>query len=218
MLHSHRSYLWGGLLWVTFSLDGAHKPGHVNVLKMNILDNGRPSYLYPCQNSIQVKENFSCQSHYKTNFPIFGQRIGLEEADAMGETVFQHTSADEKPAYSIEEQAFLQIMEKEVYQEDTNSLVAPLPFRSPRPCLPNNKRQAIQRLVSVCHTLKKRPEMRKQFVDFMQNIFDNGHAEPVPPLDEQEECWYLPFFGVYHPHKPDQIRVVFDSSARHHCL
>lgn len=25
--------------------------------------------------------------------------------------------------------------------------------------------------------------------------------------------WYLPHFGVYHPKKPDQIRVVFDSSA-----
>eukprot|EP00064_Thunnus_orientalis_P013841 superscaffoldBa00002314_g13882 len=50
----------------------------------------------------------------------------------------------------------------------------------------------------------------------MQNIFDNGYAEPAPPLKEQEECWYLPLFGVYHPHKPDQIRVVFDSSAHHH--
>lgn len=50
----------------------------------------------------------------------------------------------------------------------------------------------------------------------MQNIFDNGHAEPAPPPKDQEECWFLPFFGVYHPYKSDQIRVVFDSSARHH--
>lgn len=25
--------------------------------------------------------------------------------------------------------------------------------------------------------------------------------------------WYLPLFGVYHPKKPNKIRVVFDSSA-----
>ncbi|KAK7945831.1 hypothetical protein WMY93_001559 [Mugilogobius chulae] len=51
--------------------------------------------------------------------------------------------------------------------------------------------------------------------DFMQSLFDNGHAEIAPPLSEEEECWYLPFFGVYHPRKPEQIRVVFDSSAQH---
>lgn len=57
--------------------------------------------------------------------------------------------------------------------------------------------------------------MQRHFVDFMQNIFDRDHAEPAPPLKEGEECWYLPSFGVYHPRKPDQIRVVFDSSAQH---
>lgn len=30
-----------------------------------------------------------------------------------------------------------------------------------------------------------------------------------------QECWYLPLFGVYHPRKPERIRVVFDSSAKH---
>lgn len=28
-----------------------------------------------------------------------------------------------------------------------------------------------------------------------------------------KEHWYLPTFGVYHPQKPEQIRVKFDSSA-----
>ncbi len=48
----------------------------------------------------------------------------------------------------------------------------------------------------------------------MQNIFDRDHAEVVPPLREGQETWYLPIFGVYHPQKPGQIRVVFDSSAQ----
>lgn len=49
----------------------------------------------------------------------------------------------------------------------------------------------------------------------MQKIFDSNQAELAPPLKENQECWYLPTFGVYHPKKPDQIRVVFDSSAKH---
>ena len=59
----------------------------------------------------------------------------------------------------------------------------------------------------------RKPEMRDQFVEFMKKIFHNGHAEVAPPLEENEECWYLPTFGVYHQQKPGRIRVVFDSSA-----
>lgn len=57
--------------------------------------------------------------------------------------------------------------------------------------------------------------MKKQYMDFMQNIFESNQAEIAPPLKENQECWYLPTFGVYYPKKLDQIRVVFDSSARH---
>ena len=77
----------------------------------------------------------------------------------------------------------------------------------------------------------------------MSKIFDRGNAVPVPqeellvPASLQEtngsnkrdtsnqvqtvenrnegKIWYLPHFGVYHPRKPDQIRVVFDSSAEY---
>ncbi|XP_014824793.1 PREDICTED: uncharacterized protein LOC106904820 [Poecilia mexicana] len=57
--------------------------------------------------------------------------------------------------------------------------------------------------------------MQNQYVTFMQKIFTNEHAELAPPLKEGEECWYLPTFGVYHPQKPNNIRVVFDSSAQY---
>ncbi|XP_064864890.1 uncharacterized protein LOC135564299 [Oncorhynchus nerka] len=48
----------------------------------------------------------------------------------------------------------------------------------------------------------------------MQKMLDNDQAEPSPPLEGDKECWYLPIFYVYHPQKPEQIRVVFDSSAK----
>lgn len=62
-------------------------------------------------------------------------------------------------------------------------------------------------------TLEKKPEMKRQFIEFMQKLFDNDYAEHAPPGDKEEESWYLPMSGVYHPQKHDQIRVVFDSSA-----
>ncbi len=51
--------------------------------------------------------------------------------------------------------------------------------------------------------------MKMHFFDFMQKVIEDEQAELAPPLQSGEECWYLPIFGVYHPHKPDKIRVVF---------
>ena len=52
-------------------------------------------------------------------------------------------------------------------------------------------------------------------VEFMHKIFERGNAGVAPelPVGHNDECWYLPMFGVYSPKKPGQIRGVFDSSA-----
>lgn len=71
------------------------------------------------------------------------------------------------------------------------------------------------RFSSLQRTLERKPKMKDQFIALMRKIFDNNHTEPAPPLPKGKECWYLPMFGVYHPKKPDQIRVVFDSSAQY---
>lgn len=81
--------------------------------------------------------------------------------------------------------------------------------------LPNSREQALSRFNSLQRTLKNRPEMKDHFTAFIKRIFDNDHAEPAPPLLEHDKCWYLPFLRVHHPHKPNQIRIVFDSSAKH---
>ena len=62
--------------------------------------------------------------------------------------------------------------------------------------------------------------MQRDYFAFMEKIFERGHASPVPLEDTREKArsgqvWYLPHFGVYHPKKPTQIRVVFDSSAEY---
>lgn len=86
-------------------------------------------------------------------------------------------------------------------------------FRAPRPLLSNNVNKHSHALLH--HTLDKRHIMREQFSAFMKQMFKNTHAELPPTLKMDEECWYLPLFGVYHPQKVDQIHVVFDSSEKH---
>ena len=69
--------------------------------------------------------------------------------------------------------------------------------------------------MSLKRNFDKKPEMREHFLSFMDKMLQNSHAELAPPLSEDEERWYLPTFGVYHPKKPKKIRVVFDSSAQY---
>lgn len=50
----------------------------------------------------------------------------------------------------------------------------------------------------------------------MNDIISRGGAEKVPQCElDNQPAWYVPHHGVYHPHKPWKIRVVFDCSARY---
>lgn len=197
-------------------LGGAHKPSNVNVFRTNVLQNGRTSFLEPCNGSIHVKEKFSAPIQQHSLNPPFGLEkvVPATNTDNIGGKVFQRNPDDDKLAPSVEDGIFLEIMDREAYIDESNHWVAPLPFRSPRSSLPNNRSQALKRLTTLQRMLQKKMDMREHFVDFMQKIFDNDQAEPAPPLKPGEECWYLPIFGVYHPQKPGKIRVVFDSSAQ----
>ena len=187
-----------GLGWVVVGdvcTGKAHKPDLVNVLKTCILEDGRPTIFPQCDYKLVIK------SHGDT--------------PNLNTDIFAKTKHDDKPGLSIEDKEFLQIMDKGFMKDKTGHWSAPLPFRKPRARLANNKPQALKRAHMLDTSLKKNAVKRRHFTEFMEEIFQNVHAEIAPPLKEKEECWYLPVFGVYHPKKKDQIRAVFDSSAKY---
>ncbi|XP_035808144.2 uncharacterized protein LOC118470918 [Amphiprion ocellaris] len=196
-------------------LGTVHKPSEVSVYKTNMLNNGRRSFLKPCPNNIHVKDHYRCMTQYHdSTFPAWDKNSRPTlSADNLGCSVFDRSKDDNKPALSMDDKNFLTIMNAKVHQNEGNSWVAPLPFRCPRKRLPSNREQALKRLCSLRRTLVKNPEMSDHYTKFMQKMLDSDQAEPAPPLDKDKEHWYLPTFGVYHPQKPNQIRIVFDSSA-----
>ncbi|KAL0162344.1 hypothetical protein M9458_041740, partial [Cirrhinus mrigala] len=194
-------------------LGGAHRTQEVRSYKTAILENGRASHFQPCNNQIRVKEVFGQAARpWHHTAPTSIRPSTMLSGDCLGQTIFACSPDDHRLAPSIKDLEFLKIMEAECYQDASKSWVAPLPFRSPRRRLPNNRKQVFDRLVSLQRSLEKRPKMKVDFLDFMEKIFKETHAEIAPPLQPGQECWYLPLFGVYHPRKPDRIRVVFDSS------
>ncbi|XP_061191767.1 uncharacterized protein LOC133200011 [Saccostrea echinata] len=166
-------------------LDAVHMPDKVTVHKTYVLSNGRPSVFQPCDNKLLVKDDD-----------------------------FLKTDHDEKIAPSIEDTTFLDIIDKEFQRNPDGYWEAPLPFRTQRQLLPNNKPQAINRALSLDRSLKRNLIKREHVSKFMDKIFEKGHAEEAPPIPDTKVRWYLPMFGVYHPQKRDSIRMVFDSSAK----
>ncbi|KAI3352172.1 hypothetical protein L3Q82_020980 [Scortum barcoo] len=195
-------------------LGSTHKPSEVTVMKTYVLENGRPSHFPPCESHLTVKEKpvLPNQLHLFPHTPR--ENLLITNIGDLGSSVFHQTKNDNKLGPSMEDILFLKTMENEFSQDETNSWVAPLPFRQPRRRLPNNRQYALSRLKSLHRTLDKNPEMKSHLKSFMQAMLDSQHAELAPPTEEGKEYWYLPFFGVYHPQKPSQIRVVFDSSAQ----
>ena len=106
-------------------------------------------------------------------------------------------------------------MKHSLTKSESGNWEAPLPLRDGIEKLPNNRDEALKRLKSTRRSLDKKPLMKQHYFDFMQKLFDNGHAEPAPKIQSDSPTlhWYLPHFGVYHPQKPQKIRVVFDSAA-----
>ncbi|XP_062610035.1 uncharacterized protein LOC134271839 [Saccostrea cucullata] len=185
-----------GLGWVIIGdvcLGKVHEPDHVNVMKTSVLSDGRVTQFEPCENHFHVKE-------FHTS----------ETCDYL----FHRSRDDDKLGLSVEDRKFLSIMDQEFQRDQNGKWIAPLPFRSPRPVLPNNRPQAWRRAQILDASLQRDEVKRTHFIEFMKKVLDSGAAEVAPTLGaDKKEVWYLPIFGVYHPKKPNQVRGVFDSSA-----
>lgn len=117
---------------------------------------------------------------------------------------------------SQDDMRFLQIMEDGIRLKKDGHYEMPLPFKEDKPELPDNKKYAIQRLKCLEKRLKRDEKYYSDYVAFMTETIDRGDAERVPTDDlNKQPVWYIPHHGVYHPQKPNKIRVVFDCSARY---
>ncbi|XP_073667523.1 uncharacterized protein [Paramisgurnus dabryanus] len=116
---------------------------------------------------------------------------------------------------SQEDLRFLSKMKTSIRHKEDGHYEMPLPFKEDRPNLPNNKGCAIHRLKCLEKRLKRNEKYYRDYVDFMNETIARGDAEKVPAEEaDMNPAWYIPHHGVYHPQKPEKIRVVFDCSAK----
>ena len=126
----------------------------------------------------------------------------------------ENNEVGESENLSINDKKFLRIMDENVKLIDGHYQL-PLPFKEQIMDVPNNKSLAIKRVFSLKKKLQTNKKMHEDYCTFMKNIFDKGFAEKCDSSSENGKTWYLPHHGVYHPKKPNKIRVVFDCSAKY---
>jgi len=116
---------------------------------------------------------------------------------------------------SQEDKTFLRKLEEGIHQRSVGHYEMPLPFRDDMPNLPNNRSLALSRLHKLGQRFKGDTKYKDDYTAFMNEIIAKGYAEEVPEKASENDgrVWYIPHHGVYHPKKPDKIRVVFDCSA-----
>lgn len=114
--------------------------------------------------------------------------------------------ASEDAKISQEDLRFLSKMKEGIRLKDDGHLEMPLPFKSDKPNLPDNKACTIHRLKFLERKLRRKRQYYLDYKKFMEEIIAHGDAEKVPEQDiDKTPAWYIPHHGVYHPQKPGKI-------------
>ena len=121
--------------------------------------------------------------------------VSLKDDDAISSTVFEKTKDDDKVALSVEDREFLELMDEKFHKEHSRNWCSPLPFKTLRKRLPNNKSLAMQRAKSLDRSLRSDPVKRNHFVAFMKKLLDNNHTEFAPPHDNEDCAGTYPSSG-----------------------
>ena len=133
---------------------------------------------------------------------------------SLWETDFQPETSLQMPT-SREDRITLELFKSSVVQV-AGHYQLPLPWKPNVEQLPNSLSLSQRRLVSLKKRLLKDAELFSKYSNTIDSYIEKGYARRVPTeqLDSKEKVWYLPHHPVYHPHKPNKVRIVFDCAAK----
>ncbi|KAK3745210.1 hypothetical protein QZH41_004249 [Actinostola sp. cb2023] len=121
---------------------------------------------------------------------------------------------DGQAAMSRNDEKALRAMEETIQLKASHYEMA-LPWKNSPPCLENNRTMAEHRLNLLKRRLQKDESTFQRYKAFIDDLISKGHARKIPSSEEHSSpVWYLPHHPVYHPQKPNKVRVVFDCSAK----
>ncbi|XP_036322248.1 uncharacterized protein LOC118736261 [Rhagoletis pomonella] len=104
---------------------------------------------------------------------------------------------------------------KTVDRDATGRVIVQLPFKNDVAVLGTSYGTALRRLISLERRLQSQPEVKSQYVDFMQEYEALGHMTKLENVDLSSPHFYMPHHCVLRPTSTTtKLRVVFDASCR----
>ncbi|KAK2551629.1 hypothetical protein P5673_027396 [Acropora cervicornis] len=151
----------------------------------------------------------------QVNFVCGGQEMLSNQFKRLYDAEFSESLSCTKQALSVEDHRALAILESSARKVDGHYQLA-LPWRFQTPCLPNNRSVAARRLQALERRFLADPALFEKYKDAITQYIANGHARKVltPKDPPPGKLWYLLHHPVFHPQKPNKVRVVFDCAAR----
>ncbi|XP_058816629.1 uncharacterized protein LOC131679895 [Topomyia yanbarensis] len=102
-------------------------------------------------------------------------------------------------------------------RDETGRYVVQLPLRDSLEQLGESSSLALRRFFGLEKRFAQQPELKRQYVDFMQEYESLGHCKEVYEKNDAPGMrkWYLPHHAVLRPsNTTTKCRVVFDASAK----
>ncbi|XP_036317581.1 uncharacterized protein LOC118732558, partial [Rhagoletis pomonella] len=104
---------------------------------------------------------------------------------------------------------------KTVDRDATGRVIVQLPFKNDVAVLGTSYGTALRRFISLERRLQSQPEVKSQYVDFMQEYEALGHMTKLENVDLSSPHFYIPHHCVLRPTTTTtKLRVVFDASCR----
>ena len=140
----------------------------------------------------------------------------LHQVEKFWKMDFVDALCSSEVAMSVEDQKAKKIIKDSVVKVSGHYQVA-LPWRYQPPYLPTYRIAAEQRLKLSRKRFLRDEEFFQRYKGAINEYTTKGYARQVPdkqlnPTDKP--LWYLPHHAVFHPHKPDKLRVVFHCAAK----
>ena len=154
---------------------------------------------------------------FQVNFIKQNDELLHRQVERMFAMDFSESIKGSKEALSLEDKRALDIMETSAKKVEGHYQLA-LPWRHHPPRLPNNRILTERRLNLLKKSFQREPRLFEKYRKTINDYMGKGYARKVP--EDQREAvnggvWYLPHHPVFHPQKPNKVRVVFDCASKH---
>ena len=112
---------------------------------------------------------------------------------------FPERRIDDHREASVEDKRFMDKIKTSLQLKDGHYEIG-LPFRNEPVQLPHNEKQVLCRLSSLKKKLQRDHHLHTEYTSFMDDIIEQGYAEPVPADElhrDDGRLWYIPHHSVH---------------------